>query len=65
MEKKPAPRKLTLNRETVRKLTENELTQVAGGTGSLAGCHFSRASGCCPCTGTSNPPTSPSMCPTE
>lgn len=63
MNKKLTTKKLTLNKETVRKLNDAELAKVAGGTGSIR-CG-SRASGCCPCTGTSNPPTSPTMCPTE
>lgn len=56
--KKTVSKKLTLNKETLRKLNDAELRKVVGGTGS-------RRSACCPCTGTSNPPTSPAMCPTE
>lgn len=60
--KKTVSKKLTLNKETIRKLNDSELRQVVGGTGFTGG---SRRSACCPCTGTSNPPTSPAMCPTE
>ena len=56
--KKTASKKLTLNKETLRKLNDAELRKVVGGTGS-------RRSAGCPCTGTSNPPTSPTVCPTE
>uniref|UniRef100_A0A832I740 Uncharacterized protein n=1 Tax=Eiseniibacteriota bacterium TaxID=2212470 RepID=A0A832I740_UNCEI len=53
-------RKLTLNRETVRKLTEEESKQVNGGATLLC---FSRLSACCPCTGTSTiGPTQPLYC---
>lgn len=60
---KRVAKKLTLNKEALRKLNDSELRRVVGGTGSFV-C-FSRASACCPCTGTSNPPTSPVMCPTK
>ncbi len=42
--------KLTLNRDTVRKLTEDEAKQVNGGATIRCG---SKVSACCPCTGTS------------
>lgn len=62
--KKRSSKKLTLTKQTVRKLSDGELGRVVGGTGTgTLLCNFSRASGCCPCTGTSNPPTSPTMCP--
>lgn len=48
-----APRRLTLNRETVRELDRTELEKVAGGqtivTGSLNGCPLSITA--CDCTG--------------
>lgn len=42
--------KLTLNRDTVRKLTEDETKHVQGGATLRCG---SKVSACCPCTGTS------------
>ena len=44
-------KKLTLNRDTVRKLTEDETKHVNGGLVTVR-C-TSKASACCPCTGTS------------
>lgn len=44
--------KLTLNKETIRKLNDAELAQVHGAGNAAAG---TRTTFCCPCTGTSNP----------
>lgn len=60
--KKLSSTKLSLTKETVRKLDDSDLGHVAGGLTLRCG---SRVSACCPCTGTSNPPTSPVMCPIE
>lgn len=62
MKKNLSGKKLTLKRETLRKLNDTELRHVAGGATWRCG---SYVSACCPCTGTSNPPTSPTMCPIE
>ena len=60
--KKLSNRKLTLKRETLRKLNDTELRHVAGGLTIRCG---SYVSACCPCTGTSNPPTGPVLCPIQ
>jgi hypothetical protein len=46
--------KLTLNKETVRKLNDAELQSVQGGATGLCG-GTRVGTRCCPCTGTSNP----------
>lgn len=40
------PRKLSLRKETVRRLTDPELTQAIGGTGTSAAYIFSILEGC-------------------
>lgn len=54
-------KKLALSRSTVRKLTDEETKRVQGALPSIV-CG-SRASACCPCTGTSTiGPTQPLVC---
>ncbi len=54
-------KKLELNRTTVRRLTDEETRAVKGALPTLT-CG-SRASACCPCTGTSTwGPTQPLFC---
>ena len=46
-------KKLTLNKETVRKLNNDDLRRVVGGTGVTRLCP-TRTPGCNPCLSTSN-----------
>lgn len=43
---KPDSRKLTLSKETIRRLAERELTRIQGGTGDTVDC----TANCQPCT---------------
>ena len=48
---KQAVRRLGLHRETIRELQRDELTVVAGGVGTLAGCIGTLPLTVCECTG--------------